>query len=182
MSPRPWGRVRSASRASRRWWARPGRSRARDPRNAGGSRLRAPNQYFLRSASRESCGCWRETAHLGSSLPMQVLPLSENEAIGLSDRAWEVIDPESLHEADERCWVDELARQLVGQPPVASIEELRTRLAAVCSAVGPAMDSVPPRAIRAPDDVHRRASRAPPSAGGPPGRCPQGGFTPRRDR
>lgn len=78
---------------------------------------------------------------------MQIPWLSKTEVIALSDRTWEVIDPEGLHEADERRWVDEMARQLAAEGPFETVEALRARLDGVCAAVGPAMDSVPPRAI-----------------------------------
>ena len=80
---------------------------------------------------------------------MPGLPVTATDAMALSDRAWEIVDPEGLHEAEERAWSEELSRRFAADGSCESFDELRERLAAVRASVGESMSSVPPAAIGA---------------------------------
>ncbi len=75
------------------------------------------------------------------------LPINANDAMALSDRAWEIIDPEGLHEGDERVWAEELSRRFAADGACETFDELRERLAAVRAGAAEGMTSVPPAAL-----------------------------------
>lgn len=78
---------------------------------------------------------------------MQSLPFTSSDAMALSDRAWEIIDPEGLHEADERAWSEELAAEFMDGGHCDTLGDMRSRLDAVSARAAGAMRAVPPAAI-----------------------------------
>ncbi len=73
-------------------------------------------------------------------------PLNELDVVGLSDLAWEIIDPEGDHEGEERAWVAALRQD---RPPIAGLDELRARLGEIVESMSPPPPAVPLRAVSA---------------------------------
>lgn len=73
-------------------------------------------------------------------------PLTDIDLVALSDAAWQVIDPDGEHEAEERAWI---ARLESGGAPIASLGELRTHLDRLVASLSPATPAVPLSAVAA---------------------------------
>lgn len=74
------------------------------------------------------------------------MPLTDIDLVELADLAWELVDPEGAHEADEQAWTALLP---AGWPPIATIPELSTRLEEIVQALVPPAPAVPLRAVAA---------------------------------
>jgi hypothetical protein len=73
-------------------------------------------------------------------------PLSDIDLLELSDMAWQVIDPDGDYEGEEQAWATHLH---TAGPPLAGLEELRTQLDELVSALSPPAPAVPVRAVAA---------------------------------
>ncbi|HEX6020698.1 MAG TPA: hypothetical protein VFZ00_01800, partial [Solirubrobacter sp.] len=73
-------------------------------------------------------------------------PLTDLELVELSDRAWEIVDPEGAHEAEEQAWTALLP---TGWPPLATLEELRAHLEEIVQTLDPPAPAVPLHAVAA---------------------------------
>lgn len=73
-------------------------------------------------------------------------PLGDIDLIELSDRAWQIVDPDGDHEAEEQTWTAVLR---VGWPPLATVADLRAHLDELVMAVSPPAPAVPLRPVAA---------------------------------
>lgn len=71
-------------------------------------------------------------------------PLSDIDLVELSDIAWQIVDPDGDHEAEEQTWT---ALLHTGWPPLATLADLRAHLDAIVAAVSPPAPAVPLRAV-----------------------------------
>ncbi len=71
-------------------------------------------------------------------------PFNELDLLALSELAWQIIDPEGDHDAQEQTWTAALHDD---PPPIESVEELRARLSAIADATVSPPPAVDPRAL-----------------------------------
>jgi hypothetical protein len=69
---------------------------------------------------------------------------NELDLLALSELAWEIVDPEGDHEAQEQIWTLALPED---RPPIGTAQELRTRLNEIADAISWPPPAVHPRAL-----------------------------------
>jgi hypothetical protein len=69
---------------------------------------------------------------------------NELDLLALSELAWEIVDPEGDHEAQEQAWTVALHEDW---PPIETTEELRARLNEIADAISWPPPAVHPRAL-----------------------------------
>lgn len=71
---------------------------------------------------------------------------NELDVLALSDRAWDIVDPEGDHETEEQAWTVALHEDW---PPIGSADELRARLSEIADALKPLPPAIPLQAVAA---------------------------------